>query len=79
MRCERCFPKVFEMEKAGACVIQQEDDGLDFVTLVVQHTGKEDCYLLTPAQMAPLLGESWEVILEGIAPFRIEIDDSSAR
>lgn len=77
MRCERCFPNVFEMKKEGVCVIQQEDDGLDLVTFVVEHDGQQDTYLLTQAQMAPLLGESWQTVLAGIEPFRVVASPSS--
>lgn len=76
MRCERCFSRIIENEKEGPCIISQEDDGLDVVTLEVEQGGRRDVYILTQAVIAPLLRESWATILEQIEPYRVKADSS---
>lgn len=58
------------MEKEGPCILEQVDDGLDLLTLVIVEAGQRSVYILTPEQLAPLLGESWLVVMEGIRPYR---------
>lgn len=70
MRCERCFSRIVSLEKEGPCILEQVDDGVDLLTLVIVEAGQRSVYILTQDQLAPLLGESWSVVMEGIRPYR---------
>lgn len=72
MRCERCFPNIVEMKKDGICVLDQEDDTNDFLTLSVLDGQVLTTYRLTEEDFKPFEGESWQVVLEGIEQYRVE-------
>jgi hypothetical protein len=72
MRCERCFSHVVQAEDEGPCIIEQVDDNEDFLTLVVEADGNRQTYILSDEAIEPLLGESWESVLESIAPYQLK-------
>ena len=74
MRCERCFPQIVEMKRDGACILEQTDDGQEFLTLVVIDENRERTYVLTEEQFAPFAGENCGAIFEGIADFEVTSD-----
>lgn len=75
MRCERCFPHIIEMQRDGICVLEQADDGQDFLTLTIMEGGKQRTFALTEKEFAPLVGESWPVVLEGIASYEVDVPE----
>lgn len=71
MRCERCFPNIVEMKKDGICVLEQVDDGRDFLTLVVVDGQRQRNFVLTEEDFAPWVGESWNTILAGLERYEV--------
>ncbi len=71
-RCERCFPRILDMEKEGGCILRQIDDGAEMLTLVMVKDGEEKTYLLSPEKIDLLKGESWEEMMEALKEFEVE-------
>ena len=67
--CERCLGRVISNPEGydRPCIIEQEDDGSDLLTLILRDSnGQEKSYLLDQQQQQLLVSEGWSVILDEI-------------
>lgn len=70
MVCDRCSARILKQEKTGACIVSETDDGSEMLTLVVKGDEADQIFVMTPQQLLPFLGQGWDAILEGVAPFK---------
>lgn len=70
-KCERCLPNIVEGKREGYCILEQEEDGSPFVTLVMMEGGKGRTFIVPEDKVGVLEDQTWSGMMEALVDFEV--------